>query len=271
VTASSPSHALAAELAPPSRRFRLGDNGALVLVVLLLIALMEALSRVVPPYILPSPVVVAAALWRALTVQPWQLLVSLLRLVAALSVSLLLGTALGLAMSLLPRLRPYLRAVLVIDTGVPALSWILVAVFWFRNPEYRIFFVLCMILVPFYAMQVHDGIRALPRDWMEMIGTFRPRRAQLLRFLILPHIVAYVLMTTKSIIGYATRMLVFAEMISATMGVGAEMGVAQASFHMEDVLAWTVLLILFNVLAQGAIGLIERHALSWRSEADVAS
>ena len=252
----------------PARR-GLGDKTALALVMLALLAVVQIVSGLVPPYILPAPVAILRALWRVVLGEPRTLLVSLLRLFAALGVSLLVGTLLGLAMSIAPRLRPILRALVVIDTGVPALSWILVAVFWFRNPEYRIFFVMVMILVPFYAMQVHDGIRAMPRDWVEMIGVFRPSNHQLLRFLILPHVVAYVIMTTKSIIGYATRMLVFAEIISATMGVGAEMGVAQASFHMEDVLAWTILLIVFNVVAQGSIGIIERHALGWRAEAEI--
>ncbi len=254
----------------PARAPRgLGDKAALVAVIVVLLAAMQIVSGYVPPYILPAPAVVLDALVRLIVTDPATLLVSLLRLFASLGFSLVVGTLLGLMMSILPRLRAILRALVVIDTGVPALSWILVAVFWFKNPEYRIFFVMVMILVPFYAMQVHDGIRAMPRDWAEMIGVFRPRRSQLLRFLILPHVAAYVIMTTKSIIGYATRMLVFAEMISATMGVGAEMGVAQASFHMEDVLAWTIALIGFNVLAQGGIGIIERHALAWRAEAAI--
>ena len=79
----------------------------------------------------------------------------------------------------------------------------------------------------------------------------------MLRYLIVPHIVPYVLMTTKSTVGYATRMLIFAELIGSSLGIGARMGLAQATFHMEDVLAWTMLLVIMNLLAQGAVGLAE--------------
>ena len=69
----------------------------------------------------------------------------------------------------------------------------------------------------------------------------------MLRYLIFPHIVPYVLMTTRSTVGYATRMLIFAELIGSSLGIGARMGLAQATFHMESVIAWTVLLVIMNM------------------------
>ena len=145
----------------------------------------------------------------------------------------------------------------------------LVAVFWFKNPEMRLFFIMVVIVVPIYALNVHDGIRAMPKEWLEMCESFRPSRWQVLRYLILPHIVPYVLMTTKSTVGYATRMLIFAELIGSSLGIGARMGLAQATFHMESVIAWTVLLVVMNMCAQGTVGLIERYLLRWRDEAAV--
>jgi len=41
--------------------------------------------------------------------------------------------------------------------------------------------------------------------------------------LIVPHIVPYVILTTKSVSGYAIRMIVFAELIGAAVGVGARL------------------------------------------------
>ena len=79
----------------------------------------------------------------------------------------------------------------------------LMAVFWFKSPELRMFFILVVIVVPIYALNIHDGIRAMPKEWLEMCESFRPSRWQVLRYLILPHIVPYVLMTTKSTVGYA--------------------------------------------------------------------
>jgi NitT/TauT family transport system permease protein len=248
---------------------RQSDLLAGAIVVLAIVVVMQIASLLVPPYVVPPPLAVATALIDDLR-QDWlHVAVTLARLGAAVLAAMTIGTAVGVVMGMSPRLRPYLRALVVIDTGIPALSWMLVAVFWFRGPELRIFFIMAVILVPFYALTVHDGIRALPKDWLEMCESFRPSRAQVLRLLILPHILPYVLTTTRSMIGYATRMLIFAEVIGSALGIGARMGLAQATFHIEDVFAWTVLLVVLNLALQAAITATESRLLRWRPAIEV--
>jgi len=245
------------------------DAIAMAIVVGALILAMEVASRYVQPFIMPSPVAVLRAFWTDLTQDTRDIAITLLRLFAALGFAMLLGVTIGVLMGTSARLRPYLRSLVVIDTGIPALSWMLVAVFWFKEPEARIFFILTVILLPFYAMNVYEGIRAVPKDWVDMLESFRPSRWQVMRFLIIPQIVPYVLLTTKSLVGYATRMVIFAELIASAVGIGARMGLAQSTFKMEHVLAWTFFLVVFNLLAQGLVGLVEKRLLRWRPEANV--
>ena len=251
------------------RSWQIGDNWATAVVVIAIVLLMQVGSYFVPPYILPSPIAILGSLFVSLTTEYLQILITLLRLLVSLTLSIAIGTALGIIMGTFASVRPYLRALVIIDTGIPALSWMLVAVFWFKDPELRMFFIMVVIVVPIYALNVYDGIRAMSKEWLEMCESFRPTRWQVLRYLILPHIVPYVLMTTRSTVGYATRMLIFAELIGSSLGIGARMGLAQATFHMDSVIAWTVLLVIMNMLAQGCVGLLERYLLRWRDEASV--
>lgn len=248
---------------------QMSDHWATVIVVAAIVIAMQIGSYFVPPYIMPSPVSVMKSLVETLTTDYGQILITLLRLVASLLIAITVGTAIGIITGTVASVRPYLRALVIIDTGIPALSWMLMAVFWFKNPEARMFFILFVIVVPIYALNIHDGIRAMSKEWLEMCESFRPTRLQVLRFLIIPHVIPYVLMTTKSTVGYATRMLIFAELIGSSLGIGARMGLAQATFHMESVIAWTVLLVAINMLAQGSVTLAERYLLSWRDEAAV--
>jgi len=78
-----------------------------------------------------------------------------------------------------------------------------------------------------------------------------------------------VLMTTKSIIGYATRMVVFAELIGAAIGIGAKMGLAESTFKMPEVLAWTLVLVVINIASQAGVGQLEKRLLRWRPEASL--
>lgn len=239
-----------------------------VVVVLILIA-MEITSRYVPDYIMPSPVTVWNAARELFFTDPYHVAVTLVRLAIAVSVAMTVGVLLGLAMGMLPWLRPYLKAIVVIDTGIPALSWMLIAVFWFKNPETRIFFILLVILLPFYALNVYEGVRALSKDYVDMIESFRPSRWQVLRYLILPHIVPYIFLTTKSVIGYAIRMVIFAELVASAVGIGARMNLAQSTFRIDQVLAWTFFLVILNLVLQSAVSGLEKIVLRWRAEATV--
>jgi NitT/TauT family transport system permease protein len=253
-----------------SKRFwPLDDKAAAAVVVVAIIVAMQIGSGFLPAYILPSPAAIAGSLYQSIVTEYTQILITLLRLAISLLLSITLGTLIGIITGTMASVRPFLRALVIIDTGIPALSWMLIAVFWFKNPEARMFFIMVVIVVPIYALNVHDGIRAMSKEWLEMCESFRPSRMQVLRYLIVPHVIPYVLMTTKSTVGYATRMLIFAELIGSSLGIGARMGLAQATFHMEDVIAWTVLLVVLNMLLQGGVTLLERWLLRWRDEAAV--
>ena len=149
-----------------------------VVVIAVLVIAMEVWSRFVPPFIMPSPERTFSALVKALANDYVHIGLTVVRLCVAVLAALVIGTLIGAAMALVRPLEPFLKSIVVIDTGVPALSWMLFAIFWFEHAETRVFFILLMILVPFYALNVYDGIRALSRDLIEMVETFRPSRWQ---------------------------------------------------------------------------------------------
>jgi len=257
--------------AQPSRaaNFFQRDLFANVVVIAILVVAMEVWSGFVPHYIMPPPAKTAEATINVVANDAIHILITVVRLTVAVAFALVVGSLLGVAMGMIRPIQPFLKSIVVIDTGIPALSWMLFAVFWFKDPAARVFFILAVILLPFYALNVYDGIRALSRDLVEMVETFRPTRWQVFRLLILPHIVPYILMTTKSIIGYATRMTVFAELVCVSTGMGARMGLAQNNFQMEGVIAWTIVLVVVNLGIQALVAAVEKPLLRWRPEVAV--
>lgn len=257
-----------AAIVAPKPRDR-SDLKALSVVVVLIFAAMEIGSWYVPDYVMPSPVIIAKALGQLLSTDLLHVAITLGRLCVAIVFSAFVGVAIGLLMGTSKKVGPYLKALVVVDTGIPALSWMLLAVFWFKDPEARIFFILTVILLPFYALNVYEGVRALSTDWVDMLESFRPSRWQMLRYLVAPHIVPYIFLTTKSVIGYAIRMVIFAELVASAFGIGSRMSFAQSTFRIDQVLAWTVLLVVLNLLIQWIATLAEARFLGWRKEAKV--
>jgi len=271
-TSSSPAAArkspTAAAITVPKVHDR-SELKALLVVVVLIFGAMEIGSWYVPEYVMPSPTVIAKALAQLLTTDLMHVAITLGRLCVAIVFSAVAGVSIGLLMGTSKKVGPYLKALVVVDTGIPALSWMLLAVFWFKDPEARIFFILTVILLPFYALNVYEGVRALSTDWVDMLESFRPSRWKMLRYLVAPHIVPYIFLTTKSVIGYAIRMVIFAELVASAFGIGSRMSFAQSTFRIDQVLAWTVLLVVINLLIQWLATLAEGRFLGWRKEAKV--
>lgn len=267
-SASARKPPVSAAIVTPKPRDR-SDLKALAVVVVLIFAAMEIGSRYVPDYVMPSPVIIAKSLGQLLSTDLLHVAITLGRLCVAIVFSAFVGVAVGLLMGTSKKVGPYLKALVVVDTGIPALSWMLLAVFWFKDPEARIFFILTVILLPFYALNVYEGVRALSTDWVDMLESFRPSRWQMLRYLVAPHIVPYIFLTTKSVIGYAIRMVIFAELVASAFGIGSRMSFAQSTFRIDQVLAWTVLLVVLNLVIQWIATLAEARFLGWRKEVKV--
>jgi len=251
------------------RNYFMRDLFASIVVIAAIIFGMEAWSWFAPVYIMPPPKLTGFEIIRILGEDYVHIITTILRLLFAVAFSLVIGSLIGAVMGMYRPAEPYLKSIIVIFTGVPALSWMLFAIFWFKGTESRVFFILGVILVPFYALNVYDGIKALSTDLIEVVETFRPSRWQVFRLLILPHVVPYILMTTKSIIGYAARMTAFAELVSVNTGMGARMGLAQDELNMEGVIGWTILLVIVNLGVQAIVAWAEKRLLKWRPEVTV--
>lgn len=240
-----------------------------VTVILAIFAGLQIMAAFTPEYLIPSPASMLRSAAEILTREPMSLLVTLGRLLLGVLASLVLGSALGAVMGMVPAVGRYSETVMFVLSGVPALSWMLLAVLWFPQTELRIFVVLFIVLVPFYALNVHEGLRALPKEWVEMLEVFCPTRLQTLRLLILPQLAPYVILTTKSVSGYAIRMVIFAELIGAATGAGARLAQAQGMLRVDRIFAWTILLVVLNFLIQQLVSVADRRMLGWRPAVEI--
>jgi NitT/TauT family transport system permease protein len=187
------------------------------------------------------------------------------RIIAALLFSFVFGASLGLLMGRTLRLRPYVASLMHVLQGIPALSWVVFAVLWFRAPEVRIAFILIVVTLPAFALYVDGAVRSIPTDWIELGQAFHADKRRLLTRVVLPAIAPAVLTSWKVNLGAAVRAGVVAELIGATLGIGYQLLLAQSLFKMASAVAWTILLVGILLVLQGVITLIERRVLAWRT------
>ena len=165
----------------------------------------------------------------------------------------------------------YVSPLLNFNQGIPALSWVVIAIIWFRGIEFRIFFIMVMTTLPAFTLQILDAYRTMSKDLFEMTLAFRPTRRDLFRTLIWPTVLPGILTAWKVNLGNAARVVVVAELVGATGGVGYELLEQQQLFDMAGAVAWTLVLVIFVLVVQGIITLIETRALRYRAFAEHAS
>ena len=192
------------------------------------------------------------------------------RILAGLGGAFVLGTMLALPMARSPSFERYAYPLLNFNQGVPALSWVVIAIIWFRGIEFRIFFIMVMTTLPAFTFQVLDAYRGMSKDLFEMTLSFRPSKRDLFRTLIWPTVLPGILTAWKVNLGNAARVVVVAELVGATGGVGYELLQQQQLFDMAGAVAWTLVLVIFVLVVQGVISLIEAHVLRYRAFAEHA-
>ncbi len=199
-----------------------------------------------------------------------EVLVTAGRIFAGLVGAFLLGALVALMIGRSPFIESYVTPVLVFLQGIPALSWVVIAIIWFHGIEFRIFFIMVLTTLPSFTFQILDAFRSMSKDLFEMTMSFRPRTWTLFRVLIVPTIVPGILTAWKVNLGNAARVVVVAELVGATGGVGYQLLRQQQLFDMAGALAWTLQLVLFVLVVQQAIVAIENFVLRYRAVSERA-
>jgi len=192
------------------------------------------------------------------------------RIFGGLLGAFLFGGALALLIGRSPTIENFVSPVLTFFQGIPALSWVVFAIIWFHGIEFRVLFIMVMTTLPAFTFQILDAFRSMSKDLFEMTMSFRPSRWKLFRYLIVPTILPGILTAWKVNLGNAARVVVVAELVGATGGVGYELLKQQQLFDMAGAMAWTLQLVLFVLIVQQAINMIEAWALRYRAVSERA-
>ncbi|HVX79678.1 MAG TPA: ABC transporter permease subunit [Bradyrhizobium sp.] len=251
-----------------SRVAMLGRRALTYLLPFIVVAgIWQIASLFFPPFLFPSLVDVFKrcigifASWSQFS----DVLATVGRILAGLAGAFIVGAALAVVMARSRASNEFLSPILTLFQGIPALSWVVFAIIWFHGIEPRIFFIMVMTTLPAFTFQVLGALQGMSRDLTEMVMSFRPTRFKLFRVMIIPAILPDILTAWKVNLGNASRVVVVAELVGATGGVGYELLQQQQVFDMAGALAWTLQLVFFVLIAQGVLTLIESIAFRYRA------
>lgn len=242
-------------------------NYKILVLLLAFLVVWQVASMFAPAYIVPKISAVASDAWKTISTGSGlqNLFTTLARVLVGLACSFVVGVALGLVAGASRSLAGYVLPVVRFVQGIPSLSWVIIAVIWFQGVELRVWFVMLLVTLPGFALQTFDSYRAIPAELGDMARSFRPGRWALFREITLPGITPGLFTAWKVNLGLGIRMVLIAELVGATVGVGSQLLSAQQLFDMAAVVSWTLLLAVCMLILQAVVDGIESYALRYRA------
>lgn len=238
-----------------------------VLLVVSILLIWWAGSLSAPPYILPGPEAVGAAILRLAGTPSFfqDIGATLGRVGAGFAIALVLGVPLGILCGANRAVGGFFEPLLPVLNTVSSAIWAIFALLWFGLSDMATIFVVLMTALPLIVTNVWQGTRNVSPELVEVALSLRFRRAAVLAKIYLPAILPYMFSGARLAFGFGWRVSLVAETLGASSGIGYRLRQAADLFQADQVFAWTVVVIsLMTLIEVGLFRPVERRLFRWQ-------
>jgi ABC-type nitrate/sulfonate/bicarbonate transport system permease component len=216
--------------------------------------------------VLPAPTVVIKDVVQTLLLMrpgPWlygpniylHLLDSFMRAIVGFALAAALAIPMGLLIGRSRTAREFAEPVIRLLYPIPGIAWIPLAILWFGLTYKAVVFV--VFIAEFFALffNTEVGARAINPVIIDAARCYGASGFTLVRRVILPATIPYIITGMRIALGGAWRMIVAAEMLAAKDGVGFVLMQARYQFRAADLM---MAMILISIVGFGTERLIVR-------------
>ena len=244
-------------------RGAIGISGVLILWQIMAVA--YDLQQILPP-----PLTVARTIFYTLTLnyqQRWlygpniyeHLAASLIRAVSGFAIASAFAIPLGLLVGRSRTAREFVDPVIRSLYPIPGIAWIPLAILWFGLGNTAVIFV--VVIAEFFPLYFNTeaGARNINPILVDAARCFGAKRLTLLRRVILPASIPYIIIGMRIALGGAWRMIVAGEMLASETGIGSVLMESRFQFRANDLLMAMILISVVGYATERLIvGTLER-------------
>jgi NitT/TauT family transport system permease protein len=233
-----------------------------------LFAAWACLARLFGPHLVPDPATVGRLMWAdtASGALPHHLAATLVRVLAASIVALAAGAAAGVWTGLSSRADAFWAPWLVTALTVPRLLLIVVAYLLLGLNDAAAVAATALATAPGVAVALREGVRAVDWRLVDMAHAFNVPRPARWRRVIWPQLLPYVAGSARNALSLSWKMVLFAELMGRSSGVGYQIAFYFQMFDMGQILAYGGATIAVAAILEMAMRRAERRAYRWRPE-----
>ena len=181
---------------------------------------------------------------------------------------LFFGTVAGVVVAVLSGLSRVGEALIdgpvQIKRSIPTLALIPLLILWFGiGEQMKVITIALGVFIPVY-IHTHNGLRTIDARYVELAETSDVSRGCFLRHVVLPGAMPGFLLGMRFAVTGALLALVVVEQFNATSGIGYMITLAKTYGQTDVIVVGLVVYGALGLLADGAVRLVQRRALSWR-------
>lgn len=249
------------------RAFALPQTTLLRLVsLLLLLGAWVAAASLLGPNILPGPLSTVAFAWRELLSGElfFHVAVTMRRVLIAFGVAMVLGTFLGAFVGLSKRFDALFSAWLIFGLTIPRIVLFVVAYLVFGLNDTAAVIALILTVLPTVIVQVREGTKALDPKLLELARAYHRPPLQVWTQVILPQLMPFLVGTARAALSLAWKMVVVAELVGRTSGIGYQISFYFQMFNMTGILAYGLAMMLVLAVIDMSFSAFTARAFRWR-------
>lgn len=240
--------------------------------VAVLLAAWVGLSFVFSEQIIPGPIPVFEAIVDNMQSGDglFHLYKTVSRVVLGLTVAMFLGTGLGLVMGLSIKGEKFFESWVMVGLTIPAVVYAIICLLWFGLNDSAAVIAIGITAFPAVAINMWQGVKDIDMQLIAMGKAFRLPTRDLIRKIVLPQTVPYVLAATRYALGISWKIATTVELIGMSSGVGYMLHYWFGLFSMTQVFAWTLTFVLVLLFIEYVlINPFEKRATAWRPAVQV--
>ncbi|TCT06126.1 ABC transporter permease [Aquabacter spiritensis] len=257
-------------VAAPARRRSFGISPtalAQLAFILALLGLWELASRTLfNPFWSSRPSLIAVRLWElAVSGELWvHTSTTVQEAAAGLLLAALVGIPLGIVLARAPRVARTVDPVVMGLYGLPRVALAPLFILWFGIGLLSKVMMAFTMVVFIFLLNVMEGVRTIDPDHLDLMKSMRAGRFYLIRRVLLPAVVPWIVASFRIGVGLALIGAVVGELIGANRGLGWYVESSGGQLDTTGVFTGLTVLMVLAMLANQLIGFIERRLVTWR-------
>jgi ABC-type nitrate/sulfonate/bicarbonate transport system permease component len=235
---------------------------------IVLIASWEVVALALHDRVLPTPVAVLGRLLaEARSGELFrQTGITLARVAASFVVAMFVGTAIGIVMGARRRWDVMLDGPLLVALNMPALVIIILVFVWAGLNEFAVVVAVALNKIPTVVVSVREGARAIDVGLLQVGRAFGLSSRRVFFGTYLPQLYPYLMAATRNGIALIWKIVLVAELLGCSSGVGFKLGTFFQFFDIASILAYTAVFIaLFALIETMLLRPLERRLTAWRA------